>query len=121
MLIVVYLYQVVNTLALFLTPNERACSKYANGFGDLSYERDLFLQGLVQVSISRYIFSSAPPVLHYAVIPVKAKCNMHGNRLLTHVEKLLHFLLKNFNWTVQLISCSWNSHWNIGIFQLRIV
>jgi len=42
---------VVNTLALFLTPNERACSKYANGLGDLKYERDLFLQGLVRKKI----------------------------------------------------------------------
>ena len=47
----IFLFKVVNTLALFLTPNERACSKYANGLGDLKYERDLFLQGLVRVSI----------------------------------------------------------------------
>eukprot|EP00112_Aurelia_sp_Birch-Aquarium-sp1_P011440 Seg2406.3 transcript_id=Seg2406.3/GoldUCD/mRNA.D3Y31 product="Guanine nucleotide exchange C9orf72-like" protein_id=Seg2406.3/GoldUCD/D3Y31 len=39
---------VINTLGIFMKPNERACSRYANDKSD--YERDLFLQGLVRPS-----------------------------------------------------------------------
>ena len=40
----------IDSLAVFLTHDERRQSRYAQDEGDLSYAPDLFLQGIVQVS-----------------------------------------------------------------------
>ena len=39
----------INTLALFLSPDERCQSRYVTNNEDMQYEPDLFIQGILMV------------------------------------------------------------------------
>ena len=42
-------FQVIATLALFLNPMERLCSRYSDGCRPWPYHQDLYLQGILKV------------------------------------------------------------------------
>lgn len=48
----------IDTLALFLSPGERYCSRYANVEKKYVFHMDLYLQGIIDVSytVSRIYF-----------------------------------------------------------------
>lgn len=48
----------INTLALFLSPDERSQSRYMSDGKIMEYEPDLYIQGILMVSFALVIYTS---------------------------------------------------------------